>query len=31
MPGVFVLHDRFSVAQGIEEILLIIAGSDETE
>jgi hypothetical protein len=31
MPGVFILNDRFPVGQAIEEILLILACSEQTE
>jgi hypothetical protein len=31
MPGVFVLHDRMSVRQAIDELLLIEAGSEQEE
>jgi hypothetical protein len=31
MPGVFIVHDRFPVGRAIEEILLIVACSEQTE
>jgi hypothetical protein len=31
MPGAFILHDRLPVAHSIQEILLIIACSDQVE
>ncbi len=31
MPGVFILNDRFPVGQAIQEILLMVACSDQAE
>jgi len=31
MAGVFILHDRFPVAQSIREMLLVIACTDQAE
>lgn len=31
MPGVFIVNDRFSVAQAIQEILLLVACSEQAE
>jgi predicted nuclease of predicted toxin-antitoxin system len=31
MPGVFILNDRFPVGQAIQEILLMVAGSEPAE
>ena len=31
MPGVFIMNDRFPVAQAIQEILLIVACSEQAE
>jgi len=31
MPGMFVLNDRFPVGQAIQEILLIVACSEQAE
>jgi hypothetical protein len=31
MPGVFILNDRFPVGQAIQEILLMVACSEQSE
>ena len=31
MPGMFVLNDRFPVGQAIQEVLLVVACSDQVE
>jgi hypothetical protein len=31
VPGVFILHDRFPVGQAIQEILLLVECSEQTE